>query len=105
MSLCAELDLVSPHKSTPSLTNSNDKPDSSSEKKYRLQLTPKPLEASHIIDMEKQLLAFSIGVFPDGSPLTVKQTSYSQRGFLTKIGTALVTIITAVPQGGILSKF
>lgn len=107
MSLCAELDLVSPQRSTPPLSNDkmNDDPSISTEHTYRLQLVPKPLEADHIIDMGKQLLAFSIGVFPDGSSLTVKQSSYTQRGFLTKIGTALVKIITAVPRGGILSKF
>ena len=110
MSLCAELDLVPPHSSPQSLSkikiNNNPEVSSSStlDTSYRLQLVPKPLEANHVIDMEKQLLAFSIGEFDDGFILTVKQTSYTQNGFLTKLGDALVKIITAVPNGGVLSK-
>ena len=103
MALCAELDLISPHRLNPTNTTET-VADKSSEDIYRLQIAPKPLEANHIIDMEKQLLAFSIGEFPDGSILTMKQSSYTQRGFLTKLGNALVRIITAVPTGGVLSK-
>jgi len=107
MSLCAELNLLPPNQS-PQIINEKLNVETGGnviEQKYRFQLVPKPLEANHIIDMEKQLLAFSIGVFPDGSVLTMKQTSYSKRGFLVKIGYALVKVVTAVPHGGVLSKF
>ncbi len=35
----------------------------------RLQSVPKPLEANHVVNLPKQLLALGIGHFPDGTPL------------------------------------
>jgi Fanconi anemia group J protein len=99
--LCAELDLIPPKSFT---DEENINPTVSRHSQYRLQLVPKPLEANHIIDMDKQLLAFSVGCFPDGSTLTVNNSSYTQKGFLTKLGYALVQIVDAVPFGGILGE-
>ena len=68
----------------------------------RLQVAPKPLEANHIIDLEKQLLAVSIGFFPDGSPLTVNFKNQSQSSFIPKLGDAIASCIEAIPTGGVL---
>jgi hypothetical protein len=70
----------------------------------RLQVTPKPLEANHVINLEKQLLSVSIGHFPDGSPLSVKMANYSKAGFHDKLGDAIATIIETIPNGGVLGK-
>jgi Fanconi anemia group J protein len=71
-------------------------------KKPRLQVQPKPLEANHVIDLEKQLLAVSIGHFDDGSPLTMTYTHYNKPDFITKLGGAIASVIEAVPTGGVL---
>ena len=68
----------------------------------RLQLQPKPLEANHVIDIEKQLLAVSVGHFSDGSPITMTYSHYSKPEFITKLGDAIASIIEAVPHGGVL---
>lgn len=86
-SLTAELDL-NPSKS--SLFNMG------------LQVQPAPLEANHIINLPKQLLAVSIGHFPDGSPLTVTASNYKGRDWIRKLGNAIATVIESVPKGGIL---
>ena len=83
------------------------KPDGSDEKakeskKPRLQVQPKPLEANHVIDLEKQLLAVSIGHFDDGSPLTMTYAHYSKPEFITKLGGAVASVIEAIPTGGVL---
>ena len=83
------------------------KPDSSDEKakeskKPRLQVQPKPLEANHIIDLEKQLLAISIGHFDDGSPLTMTYAHYSKPEFITKLSGAVALVIKAIPTSGVL---
>lgn len=71
-------------------------------KKPRLQVQPKPLEADHVIDLEKQLLAVSIGHFDDGSPMTMTYAHYSKPDFITKLGGAIASVIEAVPTGGVL---
>ena len=68
----------------------------------RLQVAPRPLEANHIIDLEKQLLAVSIGFFPDGTPLTVNFKNQSQSRFIPKLGDAIASCIEAIPTGGVL---
>ena len=68
----------------------------------RLQVIPKPLEANHIIDLEKQLLAVSIGYFRDGSPLTVNFKNQSQSSFMPKLGDAIASCVEAIPTGGVL---
>jgi hypothetical protein len=50
------------------------------EKAGRLQMKPGPLEADHVINLEKQLRAISIGSFPDGSPLSVTFANYKMPG-------------------------
>lgn len=50
LSLCAELDLR----------------DEAMSQKGRLQTKPKPLEADHVVNLRKQLLAVAVGNFPDG---------------------------------------
>jgi len=124
-SLCAELNLLPPSPDAPPIeVMSNPMPSSNSdseaekgkektdifidpfeEKFGRLQVVPKPLEASHVINLEKQLLAVSIGHFPDGSPLSVKMSSYSKAGFHDKLGDAISGIIESIPHGGILVFF
>ncbi len=80
-SLCAELNLfsadtpLSPVRPSKSLVPS----DVGLPKiQKRLQHQPRPLEADHVVDLEKQLFACSIGHFPDGSELRVSQKNYSQ---------------------------
>ncbi len=75
------------------------------EKFGRLQVTPKPLEANHVIDLNRQLLSIAIGHFPDGSPLSVKMSNYSKAGFHDKLGQAIATLVESIPQGGVLGKF
>lgn len=75
------------------------------EKYGRLQVTPKPLEANHVISLRKQLLSISVGHFPDNSPLSVKMSSYSKAGFHSKLGGAVATLIESIPYGGVLGKF
>lgn len=70
--------------------------------KPRLQVKPQPLEANHVIDLEKQLLAVSLGYFPDGTPLTVNYSNYSKNDFIEKLGDAIATVIEAIPDGGVL---
>jgi hypothetical protein len=50
------------------------------EKVGRLQMKPGPLEADHVINLEKQLRAISIGSFPDGLPLSVTFANYKMPG-------------------------
>lgn len=68
----------------------------------RLQIQPRPLEANHVIDLSKQLLAVSIGHFLDGSQLTVKMSQYSRPGFYEKLGDAIATVVEGIPKGGVL---
>ena len=95
-SLCAELNLF------PSRTKSALNSPSKTSRNGRLQVQPKPLEANHVIDLDKQLRAISIGCFPDGSPLTVSYTHYKHMSFFPKLGHAIASIIEAVPNGGVL---
>uniref|UniRef100_A0A7S2L9Q4 ATP-dependent helicase C-terminal domain-containing protein n=1 Tax=Leptocylindrus danicus TaxID=163516 RepID=A0A7S2L9Q4_9STRA len=79
------------------------KDDDEKGKRYgRLQITPRPLEANHVIDLPKQLLALSIGHFRDGSPLTVAYKYYSKKGFMYKLGDAIASVVESIPKGGIL---
>eukprot|EP00977_Amphora_coffeiformis_P002711 scaffold521_cov167-Amphora_coffeaeformis.AAC.2 len=55
----------------------------------KLQVKPPPLEANHVIDLDKQLRCVSIGTFPDGSPLTATYSNYKQEGFFSHLGDAL----------------
>jgi len=95
-SLCAELNLF------PSKTKAALNSPSKTSLNGRLQVQPKPLEANHVIDLDKQLRAISIGCFPDGSPLTVSYTNYKHMSFFPKLGHAIASIIEAVPHGGVL---
>ena len=72
----------------------------------RLQTTPKPLEANHVINLQKQLLAVSIGHFPNGEKLTVSYSNYHNNpSFLPKFGHAVASVIDGVPKGGCLVFF
>ncbi len=72
----------------------------------RLQTTPKPLEANHVVNLQKQLLAVSIGHFPTGEKLTVSYSNYNNNpSFLPKFGHAIASVIEGVPRGGCLVFF
>lgn len=106
-SLCTELDLLPSSSETPTHTSipkpSSDQTDIHNQ--YRLQTTPKPLEANHVINLDKQLLAVTVGHFPDGSPLSVKFKNINQPGFLFKLGDAISSIIQSIPIGGVLGNY
>lgn len=69
----------------------------------RLQTTPKPLEANHVVNLQKQLLAVSIGNFPSGEKMTVTQKNYGNNpSFLPKFGHAVASVIEGIPKGGCL---
>jgi hypothetical protein len=70
----------------------------------RLQVVPRPLEANHVVDLNRQLLAISIGHFPDGSPLSVTYSNYNRTGFHHKLGLAISTVIESIPHGGVLGQ-
>lgn len=102
-SLCAELNLFPAD--SPLSSAASPRPDhakSLSKVQKRLQNHPRPLEADHVIDLEKQLFALSIGHFPDGSELKVSQRNYSKEDFMPKLGDALVKIVSGIPEGGVL---
>jgi Rad3-related DNA helicase len=67
-SLCAELNLFSSN--TPITLPSSSSPSTpQSTVQKRLQTQPPPLEADHVVNLDKQLFVASIGHFPDGSDL------------------------------------
>ena len=110
-SLTAELNLFPAKADTTDLKDSSTKVDKDEMRDSqhvhefqmdRLQTLPKPLEANHVVDLNKQLLAISIGHFLDGSPLTVNYKNYNQPGFLYKLGDAVATVIERIPRGGVL---
>ncbi|KAL3903452.1 MAG: hypothetical protein SGILL_010440, partial [Bacillariaceae sp.] len=68
----------------------------------RLQTQPKPLEANHVIDLQKQLLAVSVGHFADGERLTVTYNNYKEPTFFPKLGAAIASVIECIPTGGVL---
>ena len=80
------------------------------DKKYvdRLQIQPKPLEANHVVDLQKQLLAVSIGNFSNGEKLTVNYNNYNEQKnptFFPKLGHSIASIIDGIPRGGCLIFF
>ena len=106
-SLCAELNLFSADaapvtKPSPSPMNPSI---SSSKIQRRLQNKPAPLEAGHVIDLDKQLRCISIGHFPDGSELKVSHANYKHEEFLEKLGDSLVRIVEGISVGGVLVFF
>ena len=107
-SLCGELNLFPPKETSASesVKADDDKVgigDTNDRSRYgRLQVRPRPLEANHVVDLPKQLLAVSIGHFPDGSPLTCTYSNYSKPSFIPKLGDAVASIIERVPSGGVL---
>jgi hypothetical protein len=118
-SLCAELGLRASHvvskeenvplsAGKPTKAESAAKPSKAGESaakpasKGRLQDRPAPLEADHVINLEKQLMAVAIGHFPDGSSLTVNYNQYKHDSFLIKLGDAIATVIESIPRGGVL---
>lgn len=68
----------------------------------KLQVKPPPLEANHVVNIEKQFRAVSIGAFPDGLPMTITYQNYKKEGFYAKLGDALAKVVEAVPSGGVL---
>jgi Fanconi anemia group J protein len=109
-SLCAELNLFGPEEATtPQTTPSKStfsplksQPGRKHEHLGRLQTKPAPLEANHVIDLSKQLLAVAIGIFPDGTQLTVNFNNYQHDDFYAKLGDAIASVIEGVPSGGVL---
>ncbi|KAG7344456.1 DNA repair helicase rad3 [Nitzschia inconspicua] len=110
-SLCAELELYGDASSTyfhaaknhlqnhtslqsPALTKSNFA--------GRLQTQPPPLEANHVIDLKKQLLAVSVGHFPNGERLTVTYQHFREPSFFPKLGAAIASVVECIPSGGVL---
>ncbi len=87
-SLCAELSLFpadsGPATQKSSLLHTKDLVQHTTLR--RLQNHPRPLQADHVVDLNKQLFAVTIGHFPDGSELKVTHTNYSKPGFLEKLG-------------------
>ena len=71
----------------------------------RLQMTPKPLEANHVVNLPKQLLAVAIGNFPDGERMTISYSNYKFPSFFPKLGDAIASVIESVPKGGCLVFF
>lgn len=78
-SLCAELGF-SPASSDNDVDKKNRGAALKTEKEGRLQVKPQPLEAGHVISLDNQLCAVSIGSFPDGSQLTVTYSQYKKPG-------------------------
>lgn len=115
-SLCAELNLLPPpvgSSASASASKSKNDGDPGEDKADddplstttgRLQVTPRPLEANHVISLPKQLLALSIGHFPDGTPLSATYSNYSKAGFHDKLGSAIASIIESIPKGGVLGE-
>ena len=122
-SLCAELGLSAEPRKEQVMTESGLL--KMEEKPGRLQVKPQPLEAGHVVNLEKQLCAVSIGCFPDGSPLTVNYSNYKQpgmslslcfrvhgllvanvniafAGYHKKLGEAIASIVESIPHGGVL---
>lgn len=91
-----------PTPAKPSGLNLSSKSEKPKEFVGRLQVKPSPLEAQHVINLNKQLLACAIGHFPDGSPLTVNYSNYKEESFFPRLGHALATVIEAIPSGGVL---
>lgn len=77
-SLCAELGLSAEPAKEEQKPKINDLPET--KLSGRLQVKPQPLEAGHVITLAKQLLAVSVGNFPDGEPLTVSYSHYKKPG-------------------------
>ena len=71
----------------------------------RLQTTPKSLEANHVVNLSKQLLAVAIGHFPDGEKMTISYSNYKNLSFCPKLGHAIASVIEGVPRGGCLVFF
>ena len=103
-SLCAELNLFGKDSASVATETSIEKDG----KVYtnRLQTTPKPLEANHVVNLQKQLLAVSIGNFPNGEKLTVSYSNYNKDpDFLPRFGHAVASVIDGIPKGGCLVFF
>ena len=94
-SLCAELGLFPPPKTSPVAGVHIDHT-------ARLQTSPKPLEANHVIDLPKQLLALSIGKFPDNSSIRVNHANRNDTKFIKQLGDSVARIVAAIPYGGVL---
>jgi len=110
-SLCSELHLLpssdDPKENTQTSQESSDDQEAKvsdplAATSGRLQVTPQPLEADHVIDLNKQLLTVSVGHFPDGSQLSVTYSNYNKTGFHHKLGHAIAQIVDNIPYGGIL---
>lgn len=68
----------------------------------RLQDRPPPLEADHVVNLHKQLLAVAVGITSTGERLTVNYNQYKHDSFVGKMGDAIATIIESIPRGGVL---
>lgn len=69
-SLCAELNLFSTETQLPPAPTSTSTPTAAVQR--RLQTKPAPLEANHVVNLDKQLFVTAIGHFADGSELQGK---------------------------------
>jgi hypothetical protein len=79
-SLCAELNLFSTETQLPPAPTSTSTPVAAVQK--RLQTKPPPLEANHVVNLDKQLFVTAIGHFADGSELQGKRTHIQNTSML-----------------------
>mgnify|MGYP006099291415 FL=1 len=75
------------------------------QKRGRLQVKPPPLQADHVIKMEKQLLAVSIGHFDNGEECKFVMNNVKKEGYMTKLGESVAAICSSIPRGGVLVFF
>ena len=100
-SLCAELGLVPASDEAHAIKPLTQNPvetekQPQDENRGKLQVKPRPLEADHVIDLDKQLRAISIGYFPDGSPLTTTYRSYSRDGMCLRFVCKVFSLISMI---------
>ena len=79
----------------------------SEEKGGKLQVKPPPLEAEHVINLQKQLFAVSVGYSPGGfgeepRQLKVDAKNQNKDEFVDHLGESIVRVVKSIPRGGVL---
>ena len=72
-SLCAELNLFSSDSPVALSPTTSGTSSAATALQKRLQTQPPPLEADHVVNLDRQLFVVSIGQFPDGAELHGKE--------------------------------